>query len=652
MCGISGSIGLRGAPAKPDLLRQMSAALSYRGPDASGLYLDRETGLGHARLSILDLEGGGQPMSNSDGSLWITYNGEIFNYIELREQLVARGHRFETRSDTEVILHLYEAEGDDFVHHLNGQWAFAIWDMRRRRLFASRDRVGMQPFFYTVVDSTLLFASEIKALFVHPDVSRELDLRGLDQIFTFWVTLPPRTAFRDVSQLPPGHSLVVQDGRIHTKQYWKPDFSRIEPADAYDDVAVKEKANELLALLADATRIRLRADIPVGAYLSGGLDSSIITALTSGIVKDRLKTFSVEFDERSLDESAYQKSVSEYLGTQHCSIRCTSSDIGAAFPEVIRHAEQPLLRTAPAPLFILSKLVHDNGFKVVLTGEGADEALGGYDIFKEAKVRRFWARQPNSRMRPSLLKRLYPYMDSIQKQPSAYLASFFRIEEQDSSSPLFSHLPRWQLTAKLKALYSQETREALAEYDAYDDLQEALPEAYSTWPSLCQAQYLEMKYLLPGYLLSAQADRMAMAHSVEARYPFLDHRVLEFSQKLSPTLKMKVLAEKYLLKKAASKLLPDSILRRPKQPYRAPDGASFAGANPPGYVAEMLSEESIVRDGIFDLPPVKNLAEKFSNGVIASARDNMALVGVISTQLLVRQFASPSRIATTTYAVN
>jgi asparagine synthase (glutamine-hydrolysing) len=255
-------------------------------------------------------------------------------------------------------------------------------------------------------------------------------------------------------------------------------------------------------------------------------------------------------------------------------------------------------------------------------------------------------------MRPALLGRLYPYMDSIQKQPPLYLANFFRVEEQDRSSPLFSHLPRWQLTAKLKALYSRETRAALAGYDAFDELQESLPSQYSSWPSFCQAQYLEMKYLLPGYLLSAQADRMAMAHSVEARYPFLDHRVLEFCQKLSPALKMKVLNEKYLLKRAAATLLPDSILRRPKQPYRAPDGASFAGTRPPEYVADTLSNEGILRTGIFEPSPVQKLVTKFAGSNHPSARDNMALVGAISTQLLIHQFVAPGRLAATTYAIN
>ncbi len=655
MCGIAGMIGLRGANSSPDLLKKMSETLTHRGPDAFGLHLDREAGLAHSRLSILDLAGGAQPMSNADGSLWITYNGEIFNYLELREELIAKGHQFATRSDTEVILHLYAREGEECVSKLNGQWAFAIWDARNRKLFASRDRMGIQPFFYTVADQTFLFASEIKALFAHPAVSRELDLKALDQIFTFWVTLPPRTSFHDVQQLPPGHNLTVQDGKIRIREYWSMNFSEIDPVesnDAWDDAIVQRKSEELLSLLCDATRIRLRADIPVGAYLSGGLDSSLVAALTQRVAKDRLRTFSVAFEDSALDESSHQRIVSEHLGTAHTEIRCSNDDIGEVFPEVVWHAEQPVLRTAPAPLFLLSKLVHDSGYKVVLTGEGADEVLGGYDIFKEAKIRRFWAQQPESRLRPSLLRRLYPYMENIQKQPAAYLASFFRVAGQDIASPFFSHLPRWQLTAKLKSLYSREVKSNLANYDACTELQEALPEAYYRWPSFAQAQYLEGKYLLPGYILSAQADRMAMSHSVEARYPFLDHRVVEFCQKLPPTLKMRVLAEKFLLKQAAKNLLPDSILQRPKQPYRAPDGASFATPNSPGYVADVLAQESIVRDGIFDPSPVRNLAEKFRSGnaTTMSVKDNMAMVGVISTQLLMQQFVTPHQ--PTTYAIH
>lgn len=643
-------ISFRGSNASPDLLKKMSDTLTHRGPDASGLHLDREAVLAHRRLSILDLEGGGQPMSNPDGSLWITYNGEIFNYVELRDELIAKGHRFLTRSDTEVILHLYQAEGENCVHRLNGQWAFAIWDARARKLFASRDRMGIQPFFYTIADQTFLFASEIKALFAHPAVTRELDLKALDQIFTFWVTLPPGTAFRGINQLPAGHNLTVQDGKVRVIEYWSPDFSQIEPADAWDEAQVQTKSEELLALLCHATRIRLRADIPVGAYLSGGLDSSIVAAIAKRVAPDTLRTFSITFEDSQLDESRHQQIVSEHLETAHSQIRCSTRDIAGVFPEVVFHAEQPVLRTAPAPLHLLSKLVQERGYKVVLTGEGADEIMGGYDIFKEAKIRRFWSRQPRSRLRSGLLRRLYPYMENIQKQPSAYLASFFRVEGRDNASPYFSHLPRWQLTAKLKSLYSGEVKHSLGTYDAYEELEQSLPAAYAKWPTLCQAQYLETRYLLPGYLLSSQADRMAMSHSVEARYPFLDHRVVEFCQKLDPALKMRVLDEKFLLKKVAKNLLPQSIIQRPKQPYRAPDGASFATPTSPGYVAEVVASQNILRDGIFDPSPVQYLAEKFRSGRAMSVKDNMAMVAVVSTGLLIQQFVTPHQ--PTTYAIH
>ena len=619
------------------MLHRMVAALSHRGPDGRGVHVDGEIGLGHARLSIIDLAGGKQPMSNPEGTIWISFNGEIFNYVELRSGLMDRGWRFTTKSDTEVILRLYEEMGEDCVHELNGQWAFAIWDARQGKLFLSRDRMGIRPLFYARTAERLLFASEVKALFASgADLDRRIDLQALDQIFTFWVTLPPRTAFEGISQLPPGHSMIVQDGRTTIVKYWEPSY---EPEDAEDSPAnVKIRSEELLNLLEDATRIRLRSDVPVGAYLSGGIDSSFITALIQRVHKGKLKTFSVAFDDAEFDESAYQQSASAFLGTEHQQVRCSYQDIGQVFPQVVWHAEQPILRTAPAPLFRLSSLVHESGFKVVLTGEGADEILGGYDIFKEAKIRRFWAANLDSRKRPLLLKRLYPYMQNLQTQSDVYLKSFFHTSESDRESPFFSHLPRWQLTSMLKMFFSKDVRSQLASRDVYRDLRDVLPGEYSGWPHFCQAEYLETAYLLPGYILSSQGDRMAMAHSVEGRYPFLDHRVVKFAGRLSPSLKMKVLNQKFLLKRAAEGLIPSEIISRPKQPYRAPDGKSFFQPEALPYVEQLLAPEALFRSGIFDPPAVTALVKKFKAGRAIGVKDNMALVGILSTQLLTESF--------------
>jgi asparagine synthase (glutamine-hydrolysing) len=635
MCGISGVLRLDGSQAEPHQLERMIATLRHRGPDASGIHLAGAAGLAHARLSIIDLQGGAQPMSTADGRLWITFNGEIFNYIELREELVRKGHSFATRSDTEVILYAYRQYGEDCVQHFNGQWAFAIWDTTRRKLFLSRDRLGVRPLFYTQTAGAFLFASEIKALLACPEVRAEIDLAGLDQTFTFWTTLMPRTAFKNIFQLSPGCSLTVEDGKIRLRQYWSvPYLPDGEPEDADES----RLSRELLDLLSDATRIRLRSDVPVGAYLSGGIDSTVTTALVRNLANDRLRSFSITFEDAEFDESSYQREASSFLGTQHTNVSCSCADIARVFPEVIWHTEQPVIRTAPAPMFLLSQLVRESGFKVVLTGEGADEVLGGYDIFKEAKIRRFWGRSLESRWRPLLLKRLYPYMQDIQRQPAAYLKHFFRVTAQDLASPFFSHLPRWELTAKLKLLFSAEVQAELQGYDAMDDLGRALPAAYSTWSHFSQAEYLEASYLLPGYILSSQGDRMAMAHSVEGRYPFLDYRVVEFASKLPPNMKMKVLDQKHLLKRAFDGLIPASILRRPKQPYRAPDGKSFFGPAAPEYVQDLLSPDSLRRTGIFDPQAVITLVNKFKAGRASSLKDNMALVGVLSTELLVHQF--------------
>lgn len=641
MCGIAGTLSLsQNGSADVSLLKAMLRPIVHRGPDATGVHAEGPVGLGHVRLSIIDLTGGAQPMSNADGTLWIVFNGEIFNYLELREELVRRGCRFATRSDTEVILHLYEERGDDCVRALNGQWAFAIWDARARRLFLSRDRMGVRPLFYTTAGGALVFASEAKSLFVHPAVTREIDPVGLEQVFTFWTTLPPRTIFRKVVELPPGHSLIAERGTVRVEPHW-----RLTYAPGPDGRASEgEHAERLLALLADATRIRLRADVPVGAYLSGGLDSSVVTALVMRFAEARLRTFSVAFDEPEFDERRYQREVSAFLGTEHQELRCSSADIGRVFPEVIWHTEKPVLRTAPAPLFLLSRAVRQSGFKVVLTGEGADEALGGYDIFKEAKIRRFWAARPESRRRPRLLRRLYPYLENVQRQPVAYLQAFFCVKPEHQSSPFFSHLPRWEMTSWLKLFFSADVRAEASAASPYAELEQSLPPDYAEWDPFSRAQYLESAYLLPGYILSSQGDRVSMAHAVEGRFPFLDHRVVEFATTLPPRLKMRVLNEKYLLKRATAGLIPRAVTARSKQPYRAPEAGSFFAAERNGagfdYVMELLSPERLKRDALFEPGPVGKLVEKVRRGHALGIRDNMAFVGILSTQLLVDQFVN------------
>jgi asparagine synthase (glutamine-hydrolysing) len=622
----------------------MIARLDHRGPDDRGCRILGSAGLAHARLSIIDLQGGAQPMSSVDGRLWITFNGEIFNFIELRELLSSKGHRFVTRSDTEVILNAYREFGEDCVNQFNGQWAFAIWDTEERKLFLSRDRVGVRPLFYTRAKDSFLFGSEIKALLACPEVSREVDPKGMDQVFTFWVTLPPRTVFKNIFQLSPGHSLTVKNNVIRVWQYWSiPYRGNAEP----DHRNEGDVANELLHVLQDATRIRLRSDVPVGAYLSGGIDSTVTTALVRKLATNGLRSFSITFEDSEFDESSYQREASSFLGTQHSNVSCSHADIARVFPQVIEHTEQPIVRTAPVPMFLLSRLVRENGFKVVLTGEGADEVLGGYDIFKEAKIRRFWARNLESKWRPLLLKRLYPYLPDFQRQPAASLKNFFRVAGEDLNSPLFSHLPRWALTARLKLLFSAEFMAEIGDYDAIAELESSLPTAFRSWPHFTQSEYLETNYFLSGYLLSSQGDRMAMAHSVEARYPFLDYHVLELAAKLPVNWKMKVLNEKYLLRRACEGLIPDSILYRPKQPYRAPDARCFFDTQAPAYVEELLSPRAIKNNGIFDAQGVATLVNKFRAGRAGSVKDDMGLVGVLSTQVLAARFTNPVEVVST-----
>jgi asparagine synthase (glutamine-hydrolysing) len=638
MCGIAGYFALTPRPLAPrEVLERMVEAVRHRGPDAGGVYLDARAALGHRRLSIIDLSGGAQPLSTADQRLWVTFNGEIFNYVELTEELTKRGRTFRTRSDTETILHAYAEYGPRCVESFNGDFAYAVWDRDRERLVMARDRMGVRPLYYTVHEGVLVFASEVKSLFRYPGVRAELDPLGLDQTFTFWSPLAPRTAFKGVSEVPPGHQLIAENGSFRVEPYWQLRFPRRSEQVAMTETEAGDKVENLLA---DATRIRMRADVPVGAYLSGGFDSSATTALAQRH-NEGLRTFSLEFEVPELDESVYQRQLVEALGTDHSALRCMNGDIAAIFPQVIRHTERPIVRSAPAALFLLSRQVRDHGFKVVLTGEGADEVFGGYDIFKEALVRRFWSRQPQSKWRPLLLRRLYPYLAGLQSQPVKYLQAFFGNGLENHDDPLFSHLPRFALTRRITQFYSGDLRSTINGYDPLQELRETLPADFASWHPLSRAQYLETGCLLPGYILSSQGDRVAMAHGVEGRFPFLDHRVVELGATLPARLKVQGLREKHVLRKQLGRHLPSSIVERPKQPYRAPDSESFVKERS-GYVDALLAPDAIARAGYFEPRAVRRLVEKCRNphGAV-SAGDNMAFVGILSTQLLHSSFIQP-----------
>ena len=407
MCGISGILNLRNpAPIDINHLKRMTQVLRHRGPDENGAYVDDWVGLAQSRLSIIDLNSGSQPIHNEDKSIWIVFNGEIFNYPEIREFLVKLGHRFYTSSDTEVILHLYEEKKERCLDDLNGQFAFAIWDSNKKEFFAARDRVGILPLFYKIENNRLIFASEAKAIIEISDSQTSFDPIGLDQIFTFWTTLPGRTVFAGINELAPGHFIKFSRGNnISVNQYWSLSYSKEL---VQNDKSIPQFAGEISELMKDSIRIRLRADVPVGSYLSGGLDSSGITAIVKNDFNNQLRTFGITFQEESFDESDFQHLMVKHLDTNHSEVHATNKDIGKYFSDIVYYGEKPIIRAAPVPLFLLSKKVREEGYKVVLTGEGADEIFGGYNIFRETKVRKFWSVDPESKFRPKLLKKLYP----------------------------------------------------------------------------------------------------------------------------------------------------------------------------------------------------------------------------------------------------
>jgi asparagine synthase (glutamine-hydrolysing) len=600
------------------VLDGMGEALKHRGPDGTGSYATPEFGFGHARLAIIGAQNGAQPFEA--GRTRAVVAGEIFNYVELRKELEAEGRRFRTLSDGEVVAHLFEKEGIDCLERLNGQFAIAIWDEKARELYLARDRFGIVPLCYASSKGRLAFASEAKGIFRYPGMDREADAAAIDQIFTFWTTVPGQTAFRGVREVPPGHFLKISENEIAESKYWELSF---HPDGGYDRRAPEEWAEEVDGLLKDAVRLRLRSDGPVGVYASGGVDSSLVAALAKAA--PGVETFSLSFDDARYDESPDQERVTAALGLPARTVKANVTL--ESLRRAVYHAERPFLRTAPAPFLALAESCRASGRKVALTGEGADELFLGYELFKEVKIRLYCERVPGSRKRARLLNRVHKDIPFFRSADSAYLKHTFLGGPEDD--PFVSHRPRWNAASRLKNYFSGDFRERIRSSNALHALSTGLPDGFDDWDAIGRAQALETALLLGGYLLSTQGDRPAMAHAVELRQPFLDHRLAELAASIPPTVRMRGLSEKSLLRKVAARHLPQDIAQRPKKAYAAP----ALNADDP-QLRELLSEAPVRKAGYFDPAEVNKLVKKARDkGSKLGETDTMALTAIATTQL-------------------
>lgn len=626
MCGIAGVLDLcdRRDPS-PQWLPAMLAALAHRGPDDQHTHLEPGLALGSRRLAIVDLAGGRQPLANESGEVWVAFNGELFEYPELHADLTARGHRLATHCDTEVWVHLYEELAQQVFARARGQFAVALWDRPRRTLYLARDRVGICPLFYAVCDGWLVWGSEIKALFASGLITPVADVRGLNHFFTF-ICPGTRTCFEGVRTIPPGHYVRVRDGRIETCGYWDLDFP-----DAGEERRVADPRAEVAELeqhLRRAVRRRLRGDVPVVSYLSGGLDSTVVLALGSQERGAPLPAFTLGLDGAGPDERPHATESAAVLGAPLTTVTMNCAQLAAQFPELIRAAECPVLDTSCAGLLALSAAVHRAGYKVVLTGEGADEALAGYVWFRTERAGNRVGRW-TAGLLPRLLHRALLWTiggGGAHRPPWAAMAGVRTVQQE--LAELFAQAR--------ERVFSPAMWERLGDHSPFAELD--LPNLrLARWHPLNRSLYVGYKTMLPGLLLAAKGDRIAMRSSVETRYPFLDEDVIAFCAGLDPEYKLRGLTDKWLLRRVAEKALPPAIANRPKTMFRATLARTFLGPDRPGWVDQLLSPASLRRTGYFDSAQVADLRAWQSTAprwtTVRNFTFDMALAAVIATQL-------------------
>lgn len=590
MCGIAGMFDCKGGgEVDRQILLSMTDSLVHRGPDDSGYHLEQSVGLGFRRLSIVDLESGNQPLHNEDRSITLVCNGEIFNFRELRDGLERRGHRFRTNCDVEVLLHLYEEEGADFIPRLNGQFAFALYDSGKRRLLLARDHVGIAPLFYTRADELFLFASEIKGLLKHPEVRQEVDLTGLDQVFAFPGTLAPRTMFKGINSLEAGHFLLVDEHGITDRQYWDMDYPEEGASEYREEGYYLERLD---AELQSAVRLRLLGDVPVGYYLSGGLDSSMIAGILHKIVPDeRRHSFSIGFSQKEIDETRFQRLMAGHVGSIHHEMRFDWPEISAGFRKMILHAESPLRESYDTCSIALSQAVRQAGMKVVLVGEGADELFAGYYGYKFDQQR---LEQGGGD----------PF------DPEAMLEAELQQELWGDDSFIYEK-NLYEFQGVREALYSERVLQQFSDFNSVREGVIDKSKLLGRHP-VHRRSYIDLKLRLASHLISDHGDRAAFANSVEARYPFLDINLMKFVREIPPELKLNGLTEKYLLKRVGERYLPAQIRERQKFGFVAP-GSPYLLGQGLDWVRDLLSPETIARQGYFNPDTVQRLVQRYSS---------------------------------------
>jgi asparagine synthase (glutamine-hydrolysing) len=594
-------------------------SIRHRGPDDEGTFVEGAVALGMRRLSIIDLAGGKQPITNEDGSVVVVFNGEIYNYRELTERLRRQGHTFATASDTEVIVHLYEELGDDAVQELRGMFTFALWDVRRRRLLVARDRLGIKPLYYTDVASNLVFGSEIKALLQHPAVDAQLDVNALGNFLSLKYVPAPQTMFAGIRALPPGHTLTCDTNGLRVQRYWDVSFQRHNSGSQSGPLSETDYAEQLDALLREAVQMHLVSDVPFGAFLSGGIDSSTIVALMSQILDQPVKTFSVGFsgDGEAFSELPYARLVAERYGTDHHEVMVGAQDFIGLSEKVIWHLDQPIADEASLANFMVSDLAARH-VKMVLTGEGGDELFAGYARYAGERMYPFVRPIPN--VVKSLALMASSHIPGLRRPKIA----LFALCQPDEARRLTSWFPLFNAEMKARLL-SDSLMSRLDQRSEIDVFAEHLGRTDAHDP-LSRMLYVDTKLWLPDDLL-ARGDKTSMAASLEARVPLLDHKLVEFAATVPPGLKVKGRQRKYLLKKVATPLLPREIIARKKKGFPIPTSVWFR-TEARAYVRDVLSTSSLRERGLFDPAYVTQLLDEHESGFADHGQLVWGLLGV------------------------